>query len=144
MEVICRSTKNFQVEIDAGIHRLIADEPLELGGDDTGPTPQAMLLSALGSCAIITVEMYARRKGWPLTSVEVRLSMQKIPARECEDCTSAPDDQVSVIGLNVTFGGDLSAEQLTRLTEIAGRCPVHRTLTGEIKIRTVATGVEQK
>src|SRR3954469_9676300 len=101
MEVICRSLTNLQVEISAGSHPLIADEPPDIGGDDAGPKPHLLLLSALGSCVVITVEMYAKRKAWPLRSVEVGLSLDKVLARDCEDCTSAPDEQVSVISMDV-------------------------------------------
>jgi len=138
MAVIARSSKNVQVEITAGCHRFVADEPLGVG-DDAGPDPYALLLSALGACTVMTLQLYARRKNWPLTSVEVSLNTYKVHARDCEDCESNPDARVDIIERQITLRGDLTAEQMARLTEIADRCPVHRTLTGEIKIRTMVS-----
>ena len=135
MAVTCRSGVHYQVQISAGNHAWIADEPLDTG-DDLGPSPYDLLLSALGACTVMTVEMYAKRKAWPLDSVEVRLDTHKIYARDCEDCLSDPNSKVDVITREIHFTGALSEEQIARLTEIADRCPVHRTLTSEIKIRT--------
>ena len=129
------SRENLQVELTAGRHRWLADEPAGVG-DDTGPNPYQLLLGALGACTAMTVQMYARRKGWPLEAVEVELDTHKIHARDCEDCESGPDTRVNIVVLELTLRGDLTPEQLQRLEEIAGRCPVHRTLTTETKIRT--------
>lgn len=137
MKVTARNTHNVQVEIEAGRHTFVADEPLGVG-DDAGPDPYALLLSALGACKVMTVLMYARRKGWPLEKVEVELQIYKIHARDCEDCESDPNARVDIIETGLLFSGDLSPEQVQRLEEISERCPVHRTLTGEVKIRTKA------
>ena len=138
MAVIARSSKNVQIEITVGRHRFVADEPLGVG-DDAGPDPYALLLSALGACTVMTLQMYARRKNWPLTGVEVSLNTYKVHARDCEDCESNPDARVDIIERQITLRSDLTAEQVARLTEIADRCPVHRTLAGEIKIRTMVS-----
>lgn len=135
MKVTARNTHNVQVEIQAGRHKFVADEPIGVG-DDTGPDPYALLLSALGACKVMTVLMYARKKNLPLEQVEVDLQIYKIHARDCEDCESDPNSRVDVIEANLRFTGALSPEQIQRLEEISERCPVHRTLTGEIKIRT--------
>ena len=122
-------------EIVIGRHRLSADEPTSLGGTDTEPNPYDLLLAALGSCKSITVTMYARRKKWPLESVTVRLRHEKVHANDCESCESK-DVLLDRIECDLEFSGSLTTEQRTRLLEIANRCPVHRTLTSEIDIRT--------
>jgi len=134
--VIARSSTNVQVEITAGRHHFVADEPLGVG-DDAGPNPYELLLSALGACKVMTVQMYARRKQWPLEGVRVTLSSSRVHARDCEDCESDPDAKVDIIEVRIGFQGDLTAEQVQRLSEMSERCPVHQTLTSETKIRTV-------
>ena len=126
---------NLQVEISAGNHRWLADEPPGFG-DDTGPNPYQLLLGALGACTAMTVQLYARHKGWPLDGVEMTLDTHKIHARDCDDCESDPDARVDVIEVDLDLRGGLSPEQRDRLEQIAARCPVHRTLTSETKIRT--------
>ncbi len=109
--------------IEVGPHQLRADEPEEKGGGDTGPSPHQILLSSLGACTSLTVRLYAHRKGWPLTNATVRLTAQHQDGRY-------------VINREVRFEGPLDLDQRARLMEIADRCPVHRTLTGEIVINT--------
>lgn len=135
MAVIVRSLKNFQVQIFAGQHSLISDEPAEIG-DDAGPDPYTLLLASLGACTVITLQMYARRKQWPVEQVEVSLSTYRVHARDCEDCISRDDARVDIIESQLSISGPLDDDQRARLAEIAERCPVHRSLTGEIKIRT--------
>lgn len=135
MSITARSAGAVKVEIGNGRHTWLADEPVGLG-EDTGPNPYELLLGALGACTVMTVHMYARRKEWPLEEVRVQLDHHKIYARDCADCDSDPAARVEVIEMDLSFRGDLTAEQRARLAEIAGRCPVHRTLTGEVKIRT--------
>lgn len=135
-QIAGRSAANYQVKITNGRHELVADESLTLGGDDTGPTPYDLLLSALAACKVITVQMYAKRKKWPLESVAVNLDISRQYARDCEACVSEPNAKVDIIDVEIAFTGDLTPEQLTRLHTIAERCPVHRTLTSETQIRT--------
>ena len=135
MIVSARSLKGYQVEITTGRHQLIADESGEVG-EDAGPDPYGLLLAALGACKVMTVQMYARRKNWSLDGVEVKLTIHKIHARDCEDCESDPNARVDIIEAELTFHGDLTPEQVSRLAQIADRCPVHRTLTSETKIRS--------
>ena len=84
----------------------------------------------------MTVKMYAKRKDWPLEDVEISLSTHKVHAKDCEDCESDPNARVDVIERQISFSGDLTQNQIDRLTDIAGKCPVHRTLTSETVIRT--------
>lgn len=106
-------------------HAVLADEAVEVGGEDRGPSPTELLLAAVGSCVAMTVRMYAGRKGWELGDVQVDLS--------------ARDEQgVFVIERRLTYGAPLSDEQRQRLAEIAGRCPVSRRITGTVEIRPVA------
>ena len=137
MIVTAKSSTNVQVRIKTGRHELIADEPLDIG-DDAGPDPYSLLLSSLAACTIMTVQMYARRKNWPLQDVEVSLSTHKVHAKDCEDCESDPNAKVDIIDRQISFKGDLTSEQIDRLTDIASKCPVHRTLTSETVIRTEA------
>lgn len=113
----------FQQDVVVGPHRLVADEPRENGGDDLGPAPHDLLLAALGACTSMTVKAYAERKGWPLARVHVELSQGK-------------DGAAHVIERRIRLEGPLDEEQRARLLEIAGRCPVHRTLTGEVRIQS--------
>jgi putative redox protein len=126
----------FQQEIVSGTHRLIADEPVSFGGLDTGPGPYDLLLAALGACTSMTVRLYAEHKNLPLERVSVRLSRSKIHATDCEKCETK-EGMLDRIERSITFEGPLDADQRKRLLEIADKCPVHRTLTSEIDIRTV-------
>ena len=110
-------------DIEIGTHKLRADEPGDKGGDDNGPEPHELLLAALGSCTAITLKLYAERKGWPLRDVHVRL-------------TGGSADGKYAIARQLTLVGELDTEQRQRLVEIAGKCPVHKTLAGEIAITT--------
>jgi putative redox protein len=125
----------------AGRHRLRADEPASLGGDDSGPTPYDLLLAALGSCTSMTMRMYARRKKWPLRRAQVTLTHEKTHAEDCEAC-SEEERTIDLIMRQIRLEGDLDQEQRARLLEIADRCPVHRTLHGRIEVRTIAEAEE--
>ena len=129
------SAAGFAQEISVGRHRLAADEPVSVGGTDTGPTPYDLFLAALGSCTSMTVAMYARRRRWPLEAVTVRLSHSRIHVADCESCESG-EAMLDRIDRDVELIGSLSEEQRTRLLEIANKCPVHRTLTSKIAIET--------
>ena len=125
----------FAQEISVGQHRLVGDEPTSAGGTDTGPNPYDLLLAALGSCTSMTVALYARRKQWPLDAVTVRLRHSKIHATDCAECETKIG-MLDRIERDVELHGALSEEHRARLLEIANKCPVHRTLTSEIDIRT--------
>ena len=116
----------FAQDIEVGGHRLRADEQTDKGGDNSGPGPHELLLAALGSCTAMTLKVYAQRKGWPLRDVRVTLH-------------GAHTDGAFAITRELTIDGDLDAEQRQRLIEIAEKCPVHKTLAGEMTIATTET-----
>ena len=126
----------FQQTIQAGRHRIIADEPVEMGGLDSGLTPYDLLLAGLGACTSMTLRLYADQKGLPLERVSVALKHSRIHAVDCETCETK-EGKIDRIDRVLTITGDLNSEQRKRLLEIADKCPVHRTLTSEIDIRTV-------
>jgi putative redox protein len=140
-DVIVTSLSNLKNEVRYGAdHKLIVDEPSEAGGEDAGPDPYTLLLAALGSCISMTVTLYARRKAWPLQRVIVRLRQLRIHAADCQDCTQTTEGYVHRIERSVTFEGDLTDEQRSRLQEIAHKCPVHKTLSSEIVIADLKDG----
>ncbi len=127
----------FAQEIEIGPHRLKGDEPVALGGTDTGPSPYDFLLAALGTCTSMTISFYARRKGWRLENVTVSLYHSKIHATDCAECETKVG-RIDRIEREIQLTGALTNEQRAKLMEIADRCPVHQTLTSEINIRTRA------
>ncbi len=136
-EVVVTSVgRSLAQRIQAGRHELRADEPVPSGGADSGPDPYSLLLAALGACTSMTLRMYADRKQWPLERIVVRLSQQKVHARDCVDCEDNDDARVTRITRELELSGPLTAEQKKRLVEIAERCPVHRTLLGQKEIVT--------
>jgi len=135
-QVVARiGDKGFATALQVGAHALVADEPADVGGTELGPNPYDYLLCGLGACTAMTLRMYADRKQLPLEAVEVRLDHQKIHARDCEDC-EGDSGRIDVIERVVTLTGPLDDAQRTRLLAIADRCPVHRTLESEVKVRT--------
>jgi putative redox protein len=126
----------YTTDIVAGTHMLRADEPRGVGGDDTGPTPYGLLSAALGACTTMTLRMYADRKEWPLEKVAVTIAHEKIHAGDCESCETE-HGKIDRFERRLRIDGPtLTAEQRARLLEIADRCPVHRTLHGEVEVQT--------
>ena len=136
--VVVRETRQgrFQQDVTVGRHRFLADEPVEVGGLDSGPGPYDLLLAGLGACTAMTLRLYAERKALPLERVEVALSHGRIHAADCADCETK-EGMIDRIERAITLRGKLDADQRRRLMEIADKCPVHRTLTSEIDIHTV-------
>ena len=126
----------YKTTLTAGKHELIADEPEDVdGGTDKGPDPYDYLLMALGSCTAMTIKMYVRRKGWPLEDVFVELRHNKRHDEDCQNCDEK-ESKIDVIEKELVVEGDLTDEQLERILEISNKCPVYRTLQGEIKIES--------
>jgi putative redox protein len=123
----------------AGRHVLMAGEPVEAGGDDAGPGPYDYLLAALGACTSMTMRLYADRKGLAAERFSVRLSHRRVHAQDCADCETKQGN-IGEITRDITIEGDIPEAARTRLMEIADRCPVHETLTHEIKIRSRLVG----
>jgi uncharacterized OsmC-like protein len=119
----------FTTIIEGATHTSFADEPIRDGGDDEGYSPYELLLASLGSCTAMTLQLYARRKNWPLETVKVRLEFDRVHEKDSED-SEAPISRIDRIQREFWLEGPLTEEQRTRLMEIAGRCPVHRTITG--------------
>jgi putative redox protein len=135
-EVVARSyIDSFRTDVRAGKHHLVADEPTSVGGTDQGPTPYDLLAAALATCTTMTLKMYASFKKLGLRSTTVRVSHDKIHAEDCADCESTTG-KIDEFRRELSFDGELSEKEIARLLEIADRCPVHKTLHGEIKVRT--------
>jgi putative redox protein len=121
--IVTTAPGKFRQTVRVGPHVLVADEGTAEGGDDAGPAPHEWILVALGACTSMTLKMYAERKGWPLESVHVEVD-------------GAHVDGAFVLTRRVHVAGALSREQEGRLLEVANKCPVHRSLTGSIRIAT--------
>ncbi len=134
-EILVAEVDGYAQKITARRHRLTADEPIELGGTDTGPSPYELLMAGLGACTSMTLRMYANRKGMPLEGVRVRLRHGKIHAIDCARCETK-EGRIDRIERIVEVLGPLTPEQRARLLEIADKCPVHRTLESEIDVVT--------
>jgi putative redox protein len=123
----------YQTRIDTGDLALIGDEPESSGGDGLGPGPYDLLLAALGHCTVLTILLYARRKGWPVEGVSARASHERLIVEE-ELNGEIVRRKVERILQEISLTGDLDDAQRARLMEIAGKCPIHRTITGELEI----------
>ena len=136
-QVVVRETRysKFQQTVSVGPHRMLADEPVAAGGEDSGPGPYDFLLAGLGACTSMTMRLYADRKSLPLDRVTVTLTHNKIHAEDCAECETRTG-MLDRIDRVIAMEGTLDAEQRTRLMEIADKCPVHRTLTSEVHIVT--------
>ena len=128
----------FVQDVVLGKHRFSADEPEAVGGHDIGPDPYQLLLAALGTCTSMTIGMYARARKLPLERVVVHLQHSKVHAEDCEDCENKDPKRALLdrIERRIELHGQLDAAQRAKLIEIANKCPVHKTLTSQIKIET--------
>ena len=135
--VVVRETRASKLQqiITTGPHQFLADEPVAVGGADSGPGPYDLLLSALGACTSMTMRMYADRKALPVDRISVTLKHNKIYAKDCAECETR-EGMIDQINRVISIEGALDADQRKRLMEIADKCPVHRTLTSEVRILT--------
>ncbi len=130
-----RTADGFLCGIQSGVHRLVGDEPEAVGGGDDGPTPYDFLSAALGACTVMTLNMYARHKGLPVERVDCGVRHEKTHAADCDDC-EGDSGKLDTFQREVRIKGDLNEAQRKRMLEIADRCPVHKTLSGNIRINT--------
>jgi uncharacterized OsmC-like protein len=137
MGVQVTSGEGLLQHIAAGRHTLVADEPVSAGGTDQGPSPYELLAAALGACTSMTLLLYARNKGWPLSRVVVTVRHERIHAADCADCETK-EGRLDQLRREIALEGAIEPAQRARLFEIADRCPVHRTLRNEIRILTNA------
>jgi uncharacterized OsmC-like protein/pimeloyl-ACP methyl ester carboxylesterase len=136
-QIVVQETRasKFQQAVSIGPHRMLADEPVAAGGEDTGPGPYDFLAAGLGACTSMTMRLYADRKALPLDRVTVTLKHSKIHAQDCAECETK-NGMLDQIDRVIAMDGTLDAEQRQKLMEIADKCPVHRTLHSEIRIVT--------
>lgn len=125
----------FTTQMKVGSHYMAADEPIDVGGSDFGPSPYELVSAGLSACTAMTIQMYIRRKGWKLENVEVHTSYGKEHAVDCENCESE-GSKIDTFQREIRLQGDLDEKQKARIMEIADKCPVHRTLHSETQIIT--------
>ena len=134
--VIVRSAGTLRNEIEAGPHRLVADEPVDAGGTAAGPTPYDFLNAALGACTSMTIHVVAKREKIPVESVEITVTNDRMYAKDCADCT-ATEGYIHRFTVSIKVSGNLTAAQRERILTVARRCPVAKTLTSEIRVDDV-------
>jgi putative redox protein len=133
--------ENYRVDITNGEHVWRADEPIDVGGDNTGPNPYDLLLGSLASCTAITVALYAKRKGIALSSVSAEYSFDRVHADDCAQCDDSHAGMIDRISARIFIDGDFDEATTKRLQEVAVRCPVHKTLAaGVVFDETVFAG----
>lgn len=133
----------FGTEVHTSAHHFIADEPLSYGGDDTGPTPYDLLNAALGTCTVMTMKMYADRKGWPMEGARVHVSHDRNHGDDCDHCDEPEGEGVQALNRVIEVMGDgLTEAQRAKIIAIADKCPVHRTLEGHLHIHTETAGAQ--
>lgn len=130
-QITLRKDDKFRTKIQSRHHVYYADEPEDAGGDDTAATPMEMAMGSLGACIAITVKLYADRKGWPLEGIDVSLDSQRFNAKDY-DAYEGDAQFIHEIRKGIKFHGDLSEDQLERLYDIAGKCPVHRLIANPV------------
>ena len=136
---VTERNQKFSQIVQSDDHQWFADEPTGVGGNNLGPDPYEHLLAALGACTTMTMRMYANRKQWPVERVSVELDHVREHGKDCVECDET-HTQIDVINRSITISGDLTADQKSRMMEIADKCPVHRTLHNKLSVRTEQAG----
>ena len=131
--VIARGGTGFRVDIEAGTHTFVADEPASAGGTDQGPTPYDYISAALAACTSMTMRFVAKRDNIPLEGVEISVANDRMYAKDCADCTNH-SGYIHRFDVQIKLRGNLTDEHRKKLLEAANRCPVRKTLTNEIRI----------
>ncbi len=139
--IVAKLNTGTTVELSNGRHTWLADEPVELGGADAGPNPYDLLLSALAACTCITLSMYCQRKGLELRSISANYEFDRVHAEDCGDCDDSNAGFIDQITSDVRIDGEFDDAQRKRLTQIVGRCPVHKTLAKKVVFLDQATFV---
>jgi putative redox protein len=134
--VVVHSRGSFRSEVEAGPHRIVVDEPVDVGGGGEGPTPYDLLAGALGSCTAMTLNFYAKRERYPLEGVDVTVTHDRQHAKDCADCVTH-QGYIHRFHVQIALHGPLSEEQRQKLLVVAGRCPVRKTLQSEIRVDEV-------
>lgn len=127
--------QGYTTQLRAGRHYFTADEPKSFGGEDFGPSPYELLSAGLAACTSMTIQMYARRKKWPLKNVETHVNHKKTHAEDCENC-ERNTAKIDVFEREIVLQGNLDEAQQQKILEIADKCPVHRTLSNKVEITT--------
>lgn len=125
----------FTTQMKVGNHFMTADEPIDFGGNDYGPSPYELVSAGLSACTVMTVQMYVRRKGWNLENIEVHTSYSKSHAEDCENCES-DSSKIDTFHRDIKLTGNLEEKQINRILQIADKCPVHRTLHNKTQVIT--------
>ena len=137
--ISAKLTSGMAVTLSNGRHEWNGDEPLEAGGEDTGPSPYELLLGSLAACTCVTLAWYCKHKNLPLKSVTASYDFSRIHADDCEHCDDAQEGLIDQIVSNVHIEGDFDETQKKRLAQIVSRCPVHKTLANGVHIEDNAT-----
>ncbi|MEO5928512.1 MAG: OsmC family protein [Candidatus Kapaibacterium sp.] len=132
-----------RVEISNGVHHWYADEPVEAGGENSGPTPYDLLLGGLAACTTLTLRYYANLKGIPLAWIRTEYEFDRVHATDCAECEDEHAGMIERIQAHVTLGGTFTEAERARLEQIVGRCPVHKTLANGMKIFDHVTFAEK-
>ncbi len=128
-------TDGFTTQMKVGNHYMLADEPESYGGNNFGPSPYELISAGLSACTVMTIQMYTKRKGWPLENVEVHTSYDKKHAQDCENCEE-DSAKIDTFEREIKLIGDLDVKQKARIMQIADKCPVHKTLHSETQVLT--------